>query len=65
MNDYLIFCLGFVLGFVPLATMIVVYYVRARARVRKIQTAIIEYQKATKSVNAATSKVFDKVQRHD
>lgn len=61
-NSYLIFCLGFVLGFVPLAVLIVTYYVRARRRVRKIQTAIIEYQKATREVQTASSKVFDNPQ---
>lgn len=59
-HPFLIFLLGFLAGFVPVAGAVVWYYLRAKKRVASIQAAIRRYQEATRSVGNAANVVYGK-----
>lgn len=60
MHPVVIFTLGFASGALPLSALILIYYVRARRRVREIKAAIENYQKASRVVGDSCNRVFGK-----
>lgn len=54
------FLLGFITAGALCASLVAIYYVRARKRVRSIQQAIKTYQESSKAVNAATKDIYEK-----
>ena len=54
----ILFLLGFLSSSILFLALIVAYYVRAKRRVRSIQSAIEQYQKASATVTGACDKTY-------
>lgn len=60
MTNSLAFLLGFLSSSALFFTLILLYYIRARKRVRSIQAAIERYEQARKVVGQAVNQTFAK-----
>lgn len=60
MSPTLSFLLGFACAGLVSFGLALGYYLRARKRVRSIKAAILEYQRASRTVGEATAAIFPK-----